>query len=222
MFFCVCIINNVEVTKEKPDVFHLSRKSGSYFARDAKYSHRFTSESDTVRTMFVARVLVGEYTKGSSDLLRPPPKDGGDINLYDSCVDDPKNPTIFVVFDRPQVYPEYLLQYRESGSPSYSGGATLTAGVTQPTVTTSSQSPYYRLANPGKTTYQPSTTAASATALYHLSQSQSSFASSQPVPARQSSRSSVVQNQHSQSAPLYRPSTSDRSLKKSNDSCVIA
>ncbi|KAM7366948.1 hypothetical protein PAMP_014880 [Pampus punctatissimus] len=84
---------------------------GSYFARDAKYSHSYTSDSD-VKSMFISRVLVGDFTRGSSDYRRPPSKDGGDINFFDSCVDDIMNPSIFVVFEKHQIYPEYLLQYK--------------------------------------------------------------------------------------------------------------
>lgn len=80
---------------------------------DAKYSHHYTSDSD-VRSMFVVRLLVGKYTKGSPDYRRPPSKDGGDINFYDSCVDNVHQPSIYVVFDKPQIYPEYLLQYRDN------------------------------------------------------------------------------------------------------------
>ncbi|XP_054911776.1 protein mono-ADP-ribosyltransferase PARP12 [Poeciliopsis prolifica] len=83
---------------------------GSYFARDAKYSHSYTGDSD-VKTMFVSRVLVGSYTRGDSSYVRPPSKDGGDINFYDSCVNDIANPSIFVIFERHQIYPEYLLTY---------------------------------------------------------------------------------------------------------------
>ena len=37
---------------------------GSYFARDASYSHNYTTEdSNSLRYMFVASVLVGRYTK---------------------------------------------------------------------------------------------------------------------------------------------------------------
>ncbi|RVE56329.1 hypothetical protein OJAV_G00220130 [Oryzias javanicus] len=84
---------------------------GSYFARDAKYSHSYTG-NDQLRTMFVSHVLIGSYTRGSSEYCRPPSKDGGDVNFYDSCVDNVQNPSIFVVFDKPQIYPEYLIQYR--------------------------------------------------------------------------------------------------------------
>lgn len=86
---------------------------GSYFARDAKYSHDYTGDCDP-RFMFVSRVLVGEFTKGSSEYRRPPSKDGGDVNLFDSCVNDVINPSIFVVFKEQQIYPEYLLQYKQT------------------------------------------------------------------------------------------------------------
>ncbi|XP_062338738.1 protein mono-ADP-ribosyltransferase PARP12-like [Osmerus eperlanus] len=83
---------------------------GSYFARDAKYSHSYTGQSP-VKSMFVSRVLVGDYTRGDSSYLRPPSKDGGDTVFYDSCVDNVTNPSIFVVFEKHQVYPEYLITY---------------------------------------------------------------------------------------------------------------
>ncbi|XP_059904547.1 uncharacterized protein LOC132454943 isoform X3 [Gadus macrocephalus] len=85
---------------------------GSYFARDASYSHKYTSYASTVRSMFVSRVLVGHHTRGSADYVRPPSKDGGDTLFYDSCVDNIHSPSIFVIFDRPQIYPEFLLTYK--------------------------------------------------------------------------------------------------------------
>ncbi|XP_030210887.1 protein mono-ADP-ribosyltransferase PARP12 isoform X2 [Gadus morhua] len=85
---------------------------GSYFARDASYSHTYTSYASTVRSMFVSRVLVGHHTRGSADYVRPPSKDGRDTLFYDSCVDSIRSPSIFVVFDRPQIYPEFLLTYK--------------------------------------------------------------------------------------------------------------
>ncbi|KAG7496539.1 poly [ADP-ribose] polymerase 12-like [Solea senegalensis] len=81
---------------------------GSYFARDAKYSHSYTSNS-AVKSMFISRVLVGDYTRGSSDYTRAPSKDDGNVNLYNSCVDNVISPSIFVVFKEHQIYPEYLL-----------------------------------------------------------------------------------------------------------------
>uniref|UniRef100_A0A3B5LM53 Uncharacterized protein n=1 Tax=Xiphophorus couchianus TaxID=32473 RepID=A0A3B5LM53_9TELE len=85
---------------------------GSYFARDASYSDRYSRVRGSLnKIMFVARVLVGEYTKGRSNYVRPPPKAGSKA-LYDSCVDSERDPSIFVVFEKQQIYPEYLIKYR--------------------------------------------------------------------------------------------------------------
>ncbi|XP_029617380.1 protein mono-ADP-ribosyltransferase PARP12 isoform X2 [Salmo trutta] len=89
---------------------------GSYFARDAKYSHSYTSQSG-LRSMFVCRVLVGDYTEGNSSYVRPPPKETGGSIFYDSCVDNIKDPKVFVVFEKYQVYPEYLIEYSDTASP---------------------------------------------------------------------------------------------------------
>ncbi|XP_041111301.1 protein mono-ADP-ribosyltransferase PARP12-like isoform X3 [Polyodon spathula] len=85
--------------------------NGSYFARDAKYSHNYTGSSSS-RTMFVTRVLVGDFVQGHPEYLRPPSRDGTTSSFYDSCVDSPHDPSIFVVFEKHQLYPEYLIQYR--------------------------------------------------------------------------------------------------------------
>ncbi|XP_046551702.1 protein mono-ADP-ribosyltransferase PARP12-like [Haliotis rubra] len=82
---------------------------GAYFARDAKYSHCYTKGRN--RYMFLARVLVGKYALGDSSYTRPPPRKGH--VLYDSCVNDINNPSIFVIFERNQCYPEYLVEYRD-------------------------------------------------------------------------------------------------------------
>ncbi|XP_055761738.1 mucin-2-like isoform X2 [Salvelinus fontinalis] len=107
---------------------------GSYFARDAKYSHCFISHSG-VRSMFVCRVLVGDYTQGNSDLRRPPPKGEGSPTLYDSCVDNVLNPSIYVVFEKHQVYPEFLIKYDD-------GVMHLSSSAPAPPKTVSIQSTY--------------------------------------------------------------------------------
>ncbi|CAB1313601.1 unnamed protein product [Coregonus sp. 'balchen'] len=84
---------------------------GSYFARDALYSNRFSkSPVSGKKIMFVALVLVGEFTKGNRDYLRPPQK-GTSKGLYDSCVDSESDPAIFVVFEKQQIYPEFIIEY---------------------------------------------------------------------------------------------------------------
>ncbi|KAG9461319.1 hypothetical protein GDO78_017284 [Eleutherodactylus coqui] len=87
---------------------------GSYFARDASYSHNYCTPTPSgTRMMFVARVLVGDYVVGNTQMKRPPQRPGSNTRFYDSCVDDVFHPSIFVVFEKHQIYPEYLLEYEE-------------------------------------------------------------------------------------------------------------
>ncbi|XP_018424403.1 PREDICTED: poly [ADP-ribose] polymerase 12-like [Nanorana parkeri] len=89
---------------------------GSYFARDASYSHNYAPPtSEGTRTMFVARVLVGDFVLGVSTMRRPPQKSKGP-KCYDSCVNNVRNPSVFVVFEKFQIYPEYILEYGEEGT----------------------------------------------------------------------------------------------------------
>ncbi|XP_068723405.1 uncharacterized protein [Montipora capricornis] len=87
---------------------------GSYFALNSSYSDSYASEDDNFsQFMFVAKVLVGSYVKGQSTYHRPPPKDPSNpaSDLYDSCVNDRRSPSIFVIFDTDQFYPEYIVEY---------------------------------------------------------------------------------------------------------------
>lgn len=84
--------------------------SGSYFARDASYSDQYSQSAGSKKKMFVARVLVGHYTGGDSKFVRPPHKTMGK-GFYDSCVDNCSNPLIFVIFEKYQIYPEFLIEY---------------------------------------------------------------------------------------------------------------
>ena len=75
---------------------------GAYFAKTSKYSHSYTQLVDSTgsRYMFFARVLVGKSVLGTSNDKRPPPLDPSQPHgrLYDTCVNDVANPSIFVVF----------------------------------------------------------------------------------------------------------------------------
>ncbi|KAM3832886.1 protein mono-ADP-ribosyltransferase PARP12-like isoform 3-T3 [Vipera latastei] len=86
---------------------------GSYFARDACYSHAYCKSKRQTKTMFVARVLVGDYVQGKASYVRPPPKSNQSNGFYDSCVDDVLNPSIFVIFEKYQIYPAYIIEYEE-------------------------------------------------------------------------------------------------------------
>ncbi|XP_068128192.1 protein mono-ADP-ribosyltransferase TIPARP-like [Hyperolius riggenbachi] len=88
---------------------------GSYFARDASYSHNYsppTEEGD--HYMFLAKVLVGRPALGNPSYTRPPPlnRTSESSLLYDSCVDRPQRPNIFIIFDNDQVYPYFIIKYR--------------------------------------------------------------------------------------------------------------
>ncbi|NXH00829.1 PAR12 polymerase, partial [Loxia leucoptera] len=84
---------------------------GSYFARDASYSHKFCSSHGGRYSMFVAQVLAGDFVRGKPEYCRPPPRDKNSNRLYDSCMDDPTDPSIFVIFEKQQIYPAYILEY---------------------------------------------------------------------------------------------------------------
>ncbi|XP_013872004.1 protein mono-ADP-ribosyltransferase PARP12 [Austrofundulus limnaeus] len=84
---------------------------GSYFARDASYSDRYSRAKGSLnKIMFVALVLVGEYTLGKTSYVRPPLKEGSST-FYDSCVNSMSDPGIFVLFEKQQIYPEYIIKY---------------------------------------------------------------------------------------------------------------
>ncbi|XP_064414378.1 protein mono-ADP-ribosyltransferase TIPARP-like [Latimeria chalumnae] len=88
---------------------------GSYFARDARYSHGYTwLTPQGHRYMFLAKVLTGKPAQGRREYRRPPPlkKNSPNSSLYDLCVDNVSDPKIFVIFDSCQCYPYYLIKYR--------------------------------------------------------------------------------------------------------------
>ncbi|XP_027690281.2 protein mono-ADP-ribosyltransferase PARP12 isoform X1 [Chelonia mydas] len=89
---------------------------GSYFARDASYSHQYCQTGSSSKTMIVARVLVGDFVQGSNNYLRPPPRPNNPNSFYGSCVDNPVNPSIFVIFEKHQIYPAYIIEYAEGYS----------------------------------------------------------------------------------------------------------
>ncbi|ETE59810.1 Zinc finger CCCH-type antiviral protein 1 [Ophiophagus hannah] len=84
-----------------------------YFARDASYSDNYSQAKEDEKAMFLAQVLVGEFAVGRQVYTRPPAKLADVLNSYDSCVDNTINPSIFVIFEKHQAYPAYLIFYRE-------------------------------------------------------------------------------------------------------------
>ncbi|GAA6221073.1 TCDD-inducible poly [ADP-ribose] polymerase-like [Lates japonicus] len=90
---------------------------GSYFATTASFSHTYSGTVGPVevRHMFLAKVLVGKVSQGRNSYRRPPPLSSKtrQYRLYDTCVDNMDKPTMFVVFDRCQCYPYYLIKYKD-------------------------------------------------------------------------------------------------------------
>uniref|UniRef100_A0A4W3HSR5 Poly [ADP-ribose] polymerase 12-like n=1 Tax=Callorhinchus milii TaxID=7868 RepID=A0A4W3HSR5_CALMI len=84
---------------------------GNYFATNASYADGNSPSPLSSRTMYLVKVLVGEFTKGKEADCRPPSKDNTLTNLYDSCTDNVADPSLFVIFDKHQIYPEYVIEY---------------------------------------------------------------------------------------------------------------
>ena len=65
--------------------------------------------------MYYTRVLTGEYVLGSGTMKTAPPKDPNNPHLlYDTTVNNAKNPTVFVAYHDDQAYPEYILTFRRN------------------------------------------------------------------------------------------------------------
>ncbi|XP_046842592.1 protein mono-ADP-ribosyltransferase PARP14-like [Xenia sp. Carnegie-2017] len=106
-------INSNNFSRSFAGVNAVKYGNGVYFARDASYSLRYSLHqcSGSQPKMYIAKVLVGEYTLGKEGLKEPPSRNdlGNPGLLYDSVVDSPSNPKIFVIFQDNQSYPEYLI-----------------------------------------------------------------------------------------------------------------
>ena len=91
--------------------------NGIYFARQAKYSanaiYSVPDESrDGLQSMFLTRVLVGQYTRGRPKMITPPLLKDSKYKVYDSLVDNILDPQIFVsCHNDNQAYPEFLLEF---------------------------------------------------------------------------------------------------------------
>ncbi|XP_063434863.1 protein mono-ADP-ribosyltransferase PARP15-like [Mytilus trossulus] len=91
--------------------------NGVYFAVNPTYSAQAQyarPDPNGNKRMYMCKVLVGEFTKGQGGIRVPPPKPGaaGGHILYDSVVDNPHRPGIFVIFSDSQAYPEYLIVFK--------------------------------------------------------------------------------------------------------------
>jgi hypothetical protein len=91
--------------------------NGTYFARDAKYSHDYTEPKNDVptkkiqRKMLLNRVIVGEWDKGAPGITKFPMVKGEKYRQCNSLVNDVEDPSIFVIQHSNQAYPSYVITY---------------------------------------------------------------------------------------------------------------
>jgi hypothetical protein len=86
-----------------------SMGKGSYFAVNSGYSIGYC-QPNGIRTMFLASVLVGKFGFSSPAYVRPPIDQASGI-ILDSVTDNIANPSVFVIFDIAQAYPEYIIEF---------------------------------------------------------------------------------------------------------------
>ncbi|XP_077000549.1 zinc finger CCCH-type antiviral protein 1 isoform X2 [Tamandua tetradactyla] len=103
--------NNFDWTYHGP--FETKYGRGNYFTTDAISSHRNCGYETKNIAMFVARVLVGDFIEGNVRYIRPPLRLNQQLTQYDSCVDSMWNPSVFVIFQKDQIYPAYVIEYTE-------------------------------------------------------------------------------------------------------------
>ena len=87
---------------------------GVYFHRDSGYSVGYAkaSDRDELQSIFLCKVLVGEYGQGERDCAAPPWRSQQEHLRFDSTVDNLQKPVIYVTYHDAQVYPDYLIRFR--------------------------------------------------------------------------------------------------------------
>ncbi|KAK7490320.1 hypothetical protein BaRGS_00018481, partial [Batillaria attramentaria] len=88
---------------------------GVYFAVNCSYAMQKTfspPKRDGRRYMYWCKVLVGYSTTGSHDMKVLPAR--YDHILYDSATDKTICPTMYIIFNDTQAYPEYLITFKDS------------------------------------------------------------------------------------------------------------
>ncbi|XP_067329331.1 protein mono-ADP-ribosyltransferase PARP14-like isoform X1 [Anolis sagrei] len=111
------LINNSGFNRSYAGMHAAVYGNGTYFAVDASYSaHDTYSKPDANgrKYMYFARVLIGDYCVGVQGLLVPQARSTTDpTDLFDSVTDNMKKPTLFVIFNDIQAYPEYLITFKK-------------------------------------------------------------------------------------------------------------
>uniref|UniRef100_A0A674EJD9 Poly [ADP-ribose] polymerase n=1 Tax=Salmo trutta TaxID=8032 RepID=A0A674EJD9_SALTR len=88
--------------------------NGTYFAVEASYSADDTysvPDSQGQKHMYLCHVLTGDFTERQQHMIVPPAKSKSTTQLYDNVTDDPRAPSMFIVFNDIQAYPAYLITF---------------------------------------------------------------------------------------------------------------
>ncbi|NXY17710.1 PAR14 polymerase, partial [Atrichornis clamosus] len=109
------LINNRGFNRSYAGIHAANFGNGTYFAVNASYSAHDTYSKPDVngkKYMYLARVLVGEYSQGKKGSITPAPKNASNsIDLFDSSTDNVSQPSMFIIFNDIQAYPEYLITF---------------------------------------------------------------------------------------------------------------
>ncbi|XP_050755660.1 protein mono-ADP-ribosyltransferase PARP14-like [Gymnogyps californianus] len=109
------LINNRGFNRSYAGMHAANFGNGTYFAVNASYSASDTyskPDADGKKYMYLARVLVGEYSRGIRGSITPAAKNASNsIDLFDSSTDNVNQPSMFIIFNDIQAYPEYLITF---------------------------------------------------------------------------------------------------------------
>ncbi|NXU15688.1 PAR14 polymerase, partial [Pardalotus punctatus] len=111
----LALINNHGFNRSYAGTHAANFGNGTYFAVNASYSAHDTYSKPDVngrKYMYLARVLVGEYSQGVKGSITPASKDASNsVDLFDSSTDNVSQPSMFIIFNDIQAYPEYLITF---------------------------------------------------------------------------------------------------------------
>ncbi|NXU85255.1 PAR14 polymerase, partial [Xiphorhynchus elegans] len=109
------LINNHGFNRSYAGMHAANFGNGTYFAVNANYSAQDTYSKPDLngkKYMYLARVLVGEYSQGRRGSLTPAAKKPDNpTDLFDSSTDNTSQPSMFIIFNDIQAYPEYLITF---------------------------------------------------------------------------------------------------------------
>ncbi|NXL85343.1 PAR14 polymerase, partial [Alectura lathami] len=114
-FNSLTLINNYGFNRSYAGVHAAQFGKGTYFAVNASYSAVDTysqPDANGKKYMYLARVLVGEYSQGTKGDITPKQRSASNsVDLFDSSTDNVNNPSMFIIFNDTQAYPEYLITF---------------------------------------------------------------------------------------------------------------